>query len=92
MGLDLPPATWTQALIGPGWPAPPAGLRDAAQYRKQACGQQEQYAQDLRNQRTVLTAHNQGRRGSEHSSLQVPVATAASHFSGSAKSLLTASR
>nr|WP_169716506.1 DUF5631 domain-containing protein [Mycobacterium europaeum] len=61
MGLDLPPGKWTLPLIGPWWPAAPTALRGAAQYWNQACGEQQQYAQDLRNQRTMLTANNQGR-------------------------------
>nr|WP_197504970.1 DUF5631 domain-containing protein [Mycobacterium sp. E3305] len=61
MGLDLPSGRWTLPLIGPWWPGPPTALRDAAQYWNQARGQQEQYAQDLRNQRTTLGAHNRGR-------------------------------
>lgn len=61
MGADLPPGKWTLPLIGPWWPGPPTALRSAAEYWKRACIEQEQYSQGLRNQRTALTAHNQGR-------------------------------
>nr|WP_197503787.1 DUF5631 domain-containing protein [Mycobacterium sp. 852014-50255_SCH5639931] len=61
MGVDLPPGRWTFPLVGPWWPDPPTFLRTAAEYWKQACVQQQQYSQSLRNQRSTLTAHNQGR-------------------------------
>lgn len=60
MGVDLPPGKWTALLIGPWWPAPPTALRAAAQYWNYAFEQQEQYSQDLRNQRATLLAHNEG--------------------------------
>lgn len=60
MGLDLPPGTWTPALIGPWWPASSAALRAGAQQWSQACGEQQLYSQTLRTQWTLLAAHNQG--------------------------------
>ena len=61
MAVDLPPGKWTAALIGPWWPAPSASLRGAAQHWSQACAEQQLFSQDLRNQWTVIAAHNQGR-------------------------------
>lgn len=61
MPVDLPPGKWTILLIGPWWAGPPTALRVAAEYWRQACIEQQQYSQNLRNQRTVLTEHNQGR-------------------------------
>src|SRR5208337_5582968 len=60
MAVDLPPGKWTAALIGPWWPAPSTTLRAAAQHWNEACIQQQQYSQDLRNQRIGIATHNQG--------------------------------
>ncbi|MGV0040075.1 DUF5631 domain-containing protein [Mycobacterium colombiense] len=60
MAVDLPPGTWTAALIGPWWPAPSVALRTGAQQWSQACGEQQLYSQTLRTQWTLLAAHNQG--------------------------------
>lgn len=60
MGVDLPPGTWTAALIGPWWPAPSTGLRAGAQHWSQECGAQQLYAQDLRTQWTAFAANNKG--------------------------------
>lgn len=61
MAVDLPPGTWTAALIGPWWPAPSAGLRAGAQHWSEACAEQQLYSQTLRTQWTLFAAHNQGR-------------------------------
>lgn len=60
MGVDLPPGTWTAALIGPWWPAPSTGLRAGAQHWSQECGEQQLYAQNLRTQWTAFAANNKG--------------------------------
>ncbi len=60
MAADFPPGKWTAALIGPWWPAPSTTLRGAAQHWNQACAQQQQYSQDLRNEWTRIAGHNQG--------------------------------
>lgn len=60
MGVDLPPGTWTAALIGPWWPEPSTGLRAGAQHWGQECGEQQLYAQDLRTQWTAFAARNKG--------------------------------
>nr|WP_082945351.1 DUF5631 domain-containing protein [Mycobacterium sp. E2733] len=60
MAVDLPPGKWTPALIGPWWPAPSTGLRAGVQHWSQACAEQQLFSQDLRNQWTVIAAHNQG--------------------------------
>nr|WP_082946828.1 DUF5631 domain-containing protein [Mycobacterium sp. ACS4054] len=60
MGADLPPGIWTAALIGPWWSGPSTDLRAAAQHWSQACVEQQLFSQDLRNQWTVIAAHNQG--------------------------------
>lgn len=60
MGVDLPPGTWTAALIGPWWPAPSTGLRAGAQHWNQECGDQQLYAQNLRTQWTAFAATNKG--------------------------------
>ncbi len=61
MAVDLPPGKWTLALIGPWWPAPSTALRAGAQHWSQACAEQQLFSQNLRNQWTVVAAHNQGR-------------------------------
>lgn len=58
--VDLPPGTWTAALIGPWWPAPSTALRAGAQYWSEACVEQQLYSQTLRTQWTLFAAHNQG--------------------------------
>lgn len=60
MWVDLPPGTWTAALIGPWWPAPSTALRAGAQYWSEACAEQQLYSQTLRTQWTLFAAHNQG--------------------------------
>ncbi|MCV7241224.1 DUF5631 domain-containing protein [Mycobacterium mantenii] len=60
MAVDLPPGTWTSALIGPWWPAPSTGLRAAAQHWSQECGEQQLYSQNLRVQWTAFAANNKG--------------------------------
>lgn len=60
MGVDLPPGTWTAALIGPWWPEPSTGLRAGAQHWNQECGEQQLYAQNLRTQWTAFAANNKG--------------------------------
>lgn len=60
MWVDLPPGTWTAALIGPWWPAPSTALRAGAQYWSEACAEQQLYSQTLRGQWTLFAAHNQG--------------------------------
>ncbi|WP_167526047.1 DUF5631 domain-containing protein [Mycobacterium timonense] len=60
MWVDLPPGTWTAALIGPWWPAPSTALRAGAQYWSEACTEQQLYSQTLRTQWTLFAAHNQG--------------------------------
>lgn len=60
MWVDLPPGTWTAALIGPWWPAPSTALRAGAQYWSEACAEQQLYSQTLRGQWTLFSAHNQG--------------------------------
>ncbi|WP_196771399.1 DUF5631 domain-containing protein [Mycobacterium intracellulare] len=60
MWVDLPPGTWTAALIGPWWPAPSTALRAGAQYWSEACVEQQLYSQTLRTQWTLFAAHNQG--------------------------------
>ncbi|MCA2318110.1 DUF5631 domain-containing protein [Mycobacterium intracellulare] len=60
MWVDLPPGTWTAALIGPWWPAPSTALRAGAQYWSEACAEQQLYSQSLRGQWTLFAAHNQG--------------------------------
>lgn len=60
MAVDLPPGTWTAALIGPWWPAPSTGLRAGAQHWSQECGEQQLYAQNLRTQWTAFAANNKG--------------------------------
>lgn len=51
---------WTAALIGPWWTAPSTELRAGAQHWSQACVEQQLFSQNLRNQWTVIAAHNQG--------------------------------
>lgn len=60
MAVDLPPGTWTAALIGPWWPAPSTGLRAGAQHWSQECGEQQLFAQNLRTQWTTIAASNKG--------------------------------
>lgn len=60
MAVDLPPGTWTAALIGPWWPAPSTGLRAGAQHWSQECGEQQLFAQNLRTQWTAFAANNKG--------------------------------
>ncbi|WP_172827750.1 DUF5631 domain-containing protein [Mycobacterium colombiense] len=60
MAFDLPPGTWTAALIGPWWPAPSTGLRAGAQHWSQECAEQQLYSQDLRTQWTAFAANNKG--------------------------------
>ncbi|TAM71805.1 MAG: hypothetical protein EPN51_05585 [Mycobacterium sp.] len=60
MAVDLPPGTWTAALIGPWWPAPSTALRAGAQHWGEACVEQQLYSQTLRSQWTSFAAHNQG--------------------------------
>lgn len=61
MAVDLPPGTWTAALIGAWWPAPSTALRAGAQHWNAACTEQQLYSQTLRAQWTLFSAHNQGR-------------------------------
>lgn len=61
MAVDLPPGTWTVALIGPWWPAPSTALRAGAQHWSEACAEQQLCSQTLRAQWTLFAAHNQGR-------------------------------
>ncbi|MCA2254188.1 DUF5631 domain-containing protein [Mycobacterium intracellulare] len=60
MAVDLPPGTWTAALIGPWWPAPSSALRAGAQHWSEACAEQQLYSQSLRTQWTLFAAHNLG--------------------------------
>lgn len=60
MAVDLPPGTWTAALIGPWWPAPSTGLRAGAQHWNQECAEQQLFAQNLRTQWTAFAANNKG--------------------------------
>lgn len=60
MAVDLPPGTWTAALIGPWWPAPSTALRAGAQHWSAACAEQQLYSQSLRAQWTMFAAHNLG--------------------------------
>lgn len=60
MGVDLPPGTWTAALIGVWWPGPSTALRAGAQHWNEACVEQQLYSQMLRTQWTAFAAHNQG--------------------------------
>jgi Family of unknown function (DUF5631)/Family of unknown function (DUF5632) len=60
VAVDLPPGTWTAALIGPWWPAPSTALRLGAQHWSEACAEQQLYSQTLRTQWTLFAAHNQG--------------------------------
>ncbi|WP_448439685.1 DUF5631 domain-containing protein [Mycobacterium paraintracellulare] len=60
MAVDLPPGTWTAALIGPWWPAPSTALRAGAGHWNEACAEQQLYSQTLRTQWTLFAAHNQG--------------------------------
>lgn len=60
MAVDLPPGTWTAALIGPWWPAPSTALRAGAQHWSEACAEQQLYSQSLRTQWTLFAAHNLG--------------------------------
>lgn len=60
MWADLPPGTWTAALIGPWWPAPSTALRAGAQHWGEACAEQQLYSQTLRTQWTLFAAQNQG--------------------------------
>lgn len=60
MAADLPPGTWTAALIGPWWPAPSTGLRAGAQHWSQECAEQQLYSQNLRTQWTAFAASNKG--------------------------------
>lgn len=60
MAVDLPPGTWTAALIGAWWPAPSTALRAGAQHWNAACTEQQLYSQTLRTQWTLFAAHNQG--------------------------------
>ena len=60
MAGDLPPGKWTAALIGPWWPAPSTTLRGAAQHWTAWMTQKQELAQNLRNQRELLS-QNQGK-------------------------------
>ncbi|WP_155763097.1 hypothetical protein [Mycobacterium colombiense] len=60
MAVDLPPGTWTAALIGPWWPAPSTGLRSGAQHWSQECAEQQLFSQNLRAQWTAFAATNKG--------------------------------
>lgn len=60
VAVDLPPGTWTAALIGAWWPAPSTALRAGAQHWGEACAEQQLYSQTLRAQWTLFAAQNQG--------------------------------
>ncbi len=61
VAADLPPGRHSLSLVGQWWPEPSAATRALAAHWEQACLLQQNYAQDLRNQRTAVTATNQGR-------------------------------
>ena len=60
MAGDLPLGKWSAALIGPWWPAPSTTLRGAAQHWTAWMTQKQELAQNLRNQRELLS-QNQGK-------------------------------
>src|SRR6516165_1198931 len=60
MAGDLPAGKYTVALIGAWWPQPSPALRAGAQQWVTQKQLQEQYAQDLHGQWTVLASANQG--------------------------------
>lgn len=60
MAVDLPPGTWTAALIGVWWPGPSTALRAGAEHWNEACVEQQLYSQTLHTQWTLFAAHNQG--------------------------------
>ena len=57
---DLPAGNYTAALIGAWWPKPSSTLRAGAQHWRVQQQQQEQYAQGLHSQWTVLASANEG--------------------------------
>src|ERR1700757_1403494 len=60
MAGDMPGGKYTVPLIGAWWPQSPMTLRSGAQQWSAQAQEQEQYAQGLHNQWTLLASQNQG--------------------------------
>jgi hypothetical protein len=58
---DLPGGKYTAALVGAWWPQPSISLRAGAAHWRAQQQQQEQYAQQLRMQWTLIASSNKGR-------------------------------